>query len=94
MCVCVPHHAILCCAKWIRDVSALRWRSYTCFCPFCGSVNYPVFVKNFLLLVCTLFYIKHSVLSVPSNKMHLVADLCRAVVCHGIVIVKLRCHGG
>ena len=32
-------------AKWTRDVSALRWR----FCHFCGSPNYPVFVKNFLI---------------------------------------------
>ena len=31
------------------DVSALRQRSYTCFCPFCGSSNYPVFVKNFFI---------------------------------------------
>ena len=32
-------------------VSALRWRSTPCFCPFCGSPNYPVFVKNISLLV-------------------------------------------
>ena len=40
------------CTKWIRDVSALGWRSTPCFRPFCGSLNYPVFFsKNFLLLV-------------------------------------------
>ena len=32
------------CTKWIRDVSALHWRSYTCFCPFVAVlINYPVF---------------------------------------------------
>ena len=34
-----------------RDVSALPWRSNGCFCPFCGSPNYPVFVQTFSLLV-------------------------------------------
>ena len=37
------------CAKWIRVVSALFWRSYTCFCPYCGNPNYPVFVQNFFI---------------------------------------------
>ena len=36
-------------SKVDRDVSALRWRSYTCFCPFCGSPNCPVFLKNFFI---------------------------------------------
>ena len=31
-------------AKWIRDACALSWRLATCFCPFCGSPNYSVFV--------------------------------------------------
>ena len=29
--------------------SALHWRSYTCFCRFCGGPNYPVYVKNFFI---------------------------------------------
>ena len=38
-------------------VHVLHWRSVTCFCPFCGSPNYPVFVKKtFSLLVCTVFF--------------------------------------
>ena len=38
-----------CAAKWTGDVSALLLRWYTCFCPFCGSPNYPAFVKNFFI---------------------------------------------
>ena len=41
------------CTKWMKDVSALRWRSATCFWPFCGSPNYPIYslLKTVSLLV-------------------------------------------
>ena len=42
--------------QWTRDVSALRWRSYTC--PFCGSANYPVFLRN--LFITCYYYSLHS----------------------------------
>ena len=56
-----PTQSTLLCkrTKWIRDVSALRWRSYTCLCPFCGSPNFPFIVKKTLsLLDCTLLYMR------------------------------------
>ena len=33
------------CTKRIRDANAFQWRSNPCFCPFCRSPNYPIFVK-------------------------------------------------
>ena len=34
-----------------RDVSALNFRSTPCFCPFCGSSNYPVFGQTFYYML-------------------------------------------
>ena len=56
-----PQSALLYnCTKWIRDVSALLWRTETCSFPFCGNPNYPVFIKNFFIIyLFTLFFTLH-----------------------------------
>ena len=38
-----------------RDASAMSWRSWACFCPFGGSPNHRVFVKNFFI-TCSYSY--------------------------------------
>ena len=56
---------------WTRDVNALCWRSNLCYYPFCGSPNYPVFVKTFSLLVIIRIATKTKW---PSHWLHYTSD--------------------
>ena len=50
-CTYVPSSLCCDCTVWVRDVSALGWRSATCtcLCPFCGNPIYPVYIKKIFI---------------------------------------------
>ena len=81
------------CTKWIMDVSPLCWRSYTCFCPFCGSPKYFVLMRNFFITCLHSFLLYSECQQAMKVVLHK-ATAMRLLVSHHSVLSTSKWAGG